>query len=123
MFALENGDRHVVASTEPNMKLGLKELLAALPESECRYVVFEHSYKTADGRPQDKVYFISWFPRSCSATQKMLYSTGLGALREVLKGCLDLQASTQSEITQALAPHSPTKDDDEASDAGDDWMD
>lgn len=123
MFAIENGDKHVVAETQPNMKLGLKELLNALPENECRYVVFEHSFKTSDGRPQDKVYFITWFPRSCNATQKMLYSTGLGSLREILKGCLDLQASTKSEITEALTQTSTTRDDDEASDAGDDWMD
>ena len=100
------------------------DLFAALPEHECRYVVYEHSYKRPDGRPQDKLFFVTWLPRSVNPTDKMLYSTARKTIRESTPGCFDLTAGTKGELVDGIVRSGGgSKDDDEASDAGDDWMD
>ena len=43
---------------EADMKKDIHDLLKFLPDAECRYVAFEHVYKSADGRPSDQIYFI-----------------------------------------------------------------
>jgi hypothetical protein len=107
------------------MKKTVHDLAKAVPFSDCRYIVFEHAYKTPEGRPADKLYFISWFPRSSSNPQKMLYTTARRFIRDVCPGCIDITCTTAGEILDIiLKSEGKQKDDDEASDAGgDDWMD
>jgi len=108
------------------MKKDVKDLVKAVPDSDCRYIVFEHIYKTSDGRPADKIFFISWFPRAASNPQKMLYTTAREFIRDVCKGCLDISCTTKGEILDHVLQASGGKqhDDDEASDdEGGDWMD
>jgi cofilin len=124
-FGLQN-DHHVSMEECSDMKKDVKDLVKALPEAECRYVIFEHVYNTSDGRPQAKLFFISWFPRAASAPQKMLYTTARSSLRTACAGCIDLPAGAKSEILDALTKGGSGggKDDDEASDdGGGDWMD
>ena len=119
-----DGDTHVVKETEADMRKDVHDLAKAVPFSDCRYIVFEHAYKTPDGRPNDKLYFISWFPRSSSNPQKMLYTTARKFLREACPGCIDITATTAGEILEIVLKGSVQKDDDEASDDGKgDWMD
>jgi len=115
----------VCKEMESDKKKTVDDLAKAVPDSDCRYIVFEHLYKTADGRPADRLYFINWLPRSASNPQKMLYTTARPYLKEVCKGCIDLTATTRGEILdQILKSDGKQKDDDEASDDGkDDWMD
>ena len=107
------------------MKKTVKDLAASVPDSDCRYIVFEHVYKTPDGRPADKIFFISWFPRSASNPQKMLYTTARPYIREACPGCIDITATTRGEILETvLRADGKQHDDDEASDEGNDnWMD
>jgi hypothetical protein len=37
-------------------------MAASLPYTDSRYVVYDHEFKTHDGRPASKLYFISWMP-------------------------------------------------------------
>jgi hypothetical protein len=117
-------DKHVCMESEADMKKTVHDLAKAVPDSDCRYIIFEHSYKTADGRPADRLYFINWFPRSSSNPQKMLYTTARPYIKDVCRGCIDLTATTRGEILDAVLKSDKQKDDDEASDdGGGDWMD
>lgn len=37
-----------------------EKLLSVLPDSECRFIVYDHDILTDDGRRTSKLYFISW---------------------------------------------------------------
>lgn len=37
-----------------------EDFKSQLPLDECRYVVYDFSFTTKDGRPADKVVFIMW---------------------------------------------------------------
>jgi hypothetical protein len=39
------------------------DLVAALPAADCRFIVYDHEYKAADGRATGKLFFICWNPR------------------------------------------------------------
>ena len=38
---------------------GPAEFMAALPSSACRFCIYDFDYKSTDGRPQSKLWFIS----------------------------------------------------------------
>ena len=116
-------DTHVCLEQCADKKKTVHDLAASLPEGDCRYVVFEHAYATPDGRPQEKLYFICWFPRAVNPTQKMLYSTARTSIRAATPGCVEISAGTKGELLDGVLKTVAKRDDDEASDAGDDWMD
>ena len=114
-----DGDKHVCKESETSKTKTVEDLVKALPDSDCRYVAFEHVYKTVDGRPSDRLYFISWLPRSSSNPQKMLYTTARPFIRAACPGCIDITATTRGEVLdQILRADGKQKDDDEASDEG-----
>ncbi len=49
-----------------------KTYMAALPDTFCRYSVYDHEYKTKDGRTTSKLLFVAWCVRvainACVAT-------------------------------------------------------
>ena len=108
--------------SESNMKKDVRDLAAILPEAECRYAVFEHKFKTDDGRATDRLYFLNWLPRGASDSMKMLYTTARVSLKAACPGCTDLTGTTRQDLLDTVL-HGNSKDEDEASDAGDDWMD
>jgi cofilin len=122
VFSIVN-DKHTVKSFESNMAKTVHDLAASLSDSECCNIVFEYVYKTPDGRPTDKLFFISWLPRAASNPQKMMYTTARPSIRAACPGCFDLQASTKSDVLEGVLKTSMGKDEDEEDDAGGDWMD
>jgi hypothetical protein len=69
-------DKHTLKLAESDMKKSVQDLAASLSDAECLNIVFEHAYKTPDGRPTDKLFFISWLPRAASNPQKMMVGAG-----------------------------------------------
>jgi len=94
-----------------------------LPEHDCRYVVFEHCFTLPDGRPQEKLFFVSWFPRAVNTQQRMIFATARPSIRAATPGCFEVAAGTKTELLDAVLKTVTARDDDEASDAGGDWMD
>lgn len=39
---------------------GTTELKAELPNSDCRYVIYDYEYTTPDGRKPSKLFFLCW---------------------------------------------------------------
>ena len=58
-FGIVN-DKHTVRSVQSDMSKTVHDLCASLSDSECATIIFEYVYKTPDGRPTDKLFFISW---------------------------------------------------------------
>lgn len=57
-FKIEGSE---VVKAEEIQSKDFDELLGALSESEPRFIVADFEYETTDGRPADKVVFISWY--------------------------------------------------------------
>jgi hypothetical protein len=55
-------------------------------------VVYDHAYKTYDGRPANKLIFVTWLPLNSTTHQQMAYTHGKKLLREQLTGVFDCNA-------------------------------
>ena len=111
---------HVVISKETDKKKDVRDFINELPESKCRFAVFDHEYVTDDGRKTDKLFFINWNPHAAVVQLQMDYLTGRPALREVCDGCFDVSASSPSDIIEGiLGEHAHDSDEND----NDSWMD
>ena len=72
-----------------------------LSQSECRFIVIDHEYKTNDGRDADKVVFISWVPDGGKVRDKMTYSGTKEALKSSFVGIsVNINATDFSECSE-----------------------
>lgn len=70
----------------------------ALPYTDCRYAIYDQDYKTYDGRPASKLWFISWFPNNSTTYHKMAYTSAKSKFREYIPGVFDTQVSSVEEL-------------------------
>ena len=126
MFGIEedgSGNKmHKVMDKEADKSTSVDDLIAALPEHDCRFIVYEHEYVTKDDRKTDKLFFINWNPRSCPTAQTMDYLTGRPSIREVCDGCFDVSASGTADVKDGVLG-TRTDDSDQDDDNDDSWMD
>ena len=95
----------------------LDDLAAVLTETQPRFIVYDHEYKTSDGRSTDKLYLIAYIPASAHAKEKMLYTSQKISLKEVLGGGLfDMNVTSVGEIAAELKANDGGGDDDEDED-------
>lgn len=67
--------------------------------TECRYVLFNFAYKTADGQDRGKSIHMLWAPSAAPLKQRTVYAAFNIHVRAKLDGIsLELQASDVSEI-------------------------
>lgn len=64
--------------------------------------MYDHSYTSADGRPQSKLFFVLWSPPDAPSISKMKYSSHKSAAVKGLPGVLDVRATNTEEITVAF---------------------
>lgn len=70
--------------------------------TECRYVLFNFTYKTADGQDRGKSIHMLWAPSAAPLKQRTVYAAFNTHVRTKLDGIsLELQASDVSEIQYA----------------------
>ena len=58
------------------------EFLRSLPNSDCRFAIYDFDYMSTDGRPQSKLFFISWLPDNSTPHNMMAYSAAKGGENE-----------------------------------------
>ena len=76
-----------------------EELVEELPEDDCRYVLIDLEFESADGRPTSKLVFIAWNPDLAKIRSKMLYSGSKEALKSALNGVgIHINATDYSEL-------------------------
>ena len=70
----------------------------------------DFSYETSDGRPTDKVVFVSWIPDTCKVRVKMTYSGTKEAVKSAFVGIsVNINATDMSEVTQEIVREACTK--------------
>ena len=55
-----DGDKIVTDQLGPP-ECSFQEFVSKLPVDDCRYAIYDCSYETKDGRPNNRLVFVSWF--------------------------------------------------------------
>jgi len=72
---------------------------ASLPETECRYGVYDFDFVTEDNCQKSKIIFISWSPDSSRVRNKMVYASSKDKFRRELDGVhREVQATDPTEL-------------------------
>uniref|UniRef100_A0A7S1CD20 ADF-H domain-containing protein n=1 Tax=Bicosoecida sp. CB-2014 TaxID=1486930 RepID=A0A7S1CD20_9STRA len=116
VFKIEEPSYKLTAETASAPKATFEDLKKALPNTEPRYVVYDHEYKTADGRPADKLVLISWQPESSRPHLRTFYSSQKHKCTAAFSGVEDVFARRALDIEVALGMKKADEDSDEESD-------
>ncbi|CAJ0548854.1 Ff.00g024670.m01.CDS01 [Fusarium sp. VM40] len=74
--------------------------VAELPETECRWAIYDFSFEEEGGGKRNKIVFISWTPDSAKIKQKMIFTSSKAVLRRGLVGIAsEIQATERSEVS------------------------
>lgn len=78
------------------------DFIAALPESECRYAIYDYKYVNADDCEFSKLVFVVWNPDSARLKNKMLYASTKDFFKSRLSGiAVEIQATDYDEVSEA----------------------
>ena len=90
------GDSSIEVETIGARAETFQDFKTKLPYTDCRYGIFDQEYRTYDGRPASKIWFVSWLPVNSNPYNKMAYTSAKARFRESLPGVFDVQASRYS---------------------------
>lgn len=77
------------------------DFVAALPDNDCRYGVFDYQYTTPDGQQLSKLVFLNWAPDSARVKAKMMYASTKDFFKQQLDGLsVEFQASDLDEVQE-----------------------
>jgi hypothetical protein len=76
----------------------LASLQQTLPYTDCRFILFDLEYQSADRGLQSKLWFISWFPHNAGTYAKMAYTSAKQKLIELMPGVNDTMARSVEEL-------------------------
>ncbi|RPA99526.1 cofilin [Choiromyces venosus 120613-1] len=92
-------EKKVLKDDKPNPKDQYEEFIAALPEKQCRYAIYDFTYDLPGEGTRDKIIFFAWSPDNASIKQKMICASSKGTLRSALTGvAAEIQGTDYSEI-------------------------
>ncbi|KAF2070931.1 hypothetical protein CYY_007755 [Polysphondylium violaceum] len=79
-----------------------EDMVAALPQSDSRYVVFDYEYQE-EGATKNKIVFVNWCPDTAPIKKKMLYTSSKDSIRKALVGIqVEIQATDLSECSKEV---------------------
>ncbi|KAF8628666.1 hypothetical protein AX15_003796 [Amanita polypyramis BW_CC] len=75
------------------------DFLGDLPETECRWAVYDLEFEKEGAGKRNKLVFVSWSPDDAKIKQKMLFASSKDALRRSLVGIsVEIQGTDLSEV-------------------------
>ncbi|MFE5326186.1 actin-binding ADF family protein [Embleya sp. NPDC056575] len=75
------------------------DFIADLPETECRWAVYDFEFEKEGAGKRNKLTFVSWAPDTAKVKQKMLFASSKDALRRSLVGiAVEIQGTEYSEV-------------------------
>ncbi|MEU7148693.1 actin depolymerization factor/cofilin-like domain-containing protein [Streptomyces sp. NPDC045456] len=75
------------------------DFIADLPETECRWAVYNFEFEKEGAGKREKLTFVSWSPDTAKTKQKMLFASSEDALRRSLVGiAVDIHGTEVSEV-------------------------
>ncbi|KAJ3513689.1 hypothetical protein NLJ89_g2803 [Agrocybe chaxingu] len=87
----------VVEKTSDNQSYD--DFLSELPETECRWVIYDFEFEKEGGGKRNKIIFLSWSPDDAKIKQKMVFASSRDALKRSLTGvAVEIQGTDFSEV-------------------------
>jgi cofilin len=75
MWQVDDSGQSVVIAAVGDKQSSWADFLAALPDADCRYGVFDFDFTTPDGQKLHKMIFLNWAPDSARVKAKMMYAS------------------------------------------------
>ncbi|MEU7086829.1 actin-binding ADF family protein [Streptomyces achromogenes] len=76
------------------------DFIADLPETECRWAVYDFEFEKEGAGERSKLVFVSWLPDTAKVKQKMLFAASKEELRRSLVGiAVEVQGNDSSEVS------------------------
>ena len=82
-----------------------------LPYIDCRFVLYDQEYDTADRGKQSRLWFINWFPDNASTYNKMAYTSARQKLIESMPGVREVMVRSLDELDRNLNESQEQADD------------
>jgi cofilin len=101
-FRVEENEGSVLTAATGEVSGDYDDFIAALPESECRYAIYDYKYVNADDCEFSKLVFVVWNPDSARLKNKMLYASTKDFFKSRLSGiAVEIQATDYDEVSEA----------------------
>ncbi|KIM41051.1 hypothetical protein M413DRAFT_445794 [Hebeloma cylindrosporum] len=76
------------------------EFVAALPETECRWAIYDFEFEKEGAGKRNKIIFLSWSPDDAKIKQKMVFASSRDALKRSLTGiAVEIQGTDFGEVS------------------------
>ncbi|KAG8851527.1 cofilin [Tulasnella sp. 330] len=76
------------------------KFITDLPETECRWAIYDFDFEKKDAGKRNKLVFYSWSPDDAKIKQKMVFASSRDALKRSLDGiAAEIQGTDYSEIS------------------------
>ncbi|CAO2826590.1 unnamed protein product [Amaranthus hypochondriacus] len=99
IFKIDEKKREVVVEKTGTPAESYDDFLAALPENDCRYAIYDFDFVTSDNCQKSKIFFFAWAPSTSCVRAKMLYATSKENFKDELDGVhYEIQATDPSEV-------------------------
>jgi len=77
------------------------DFVDSLPDSDCRFAVYDFEYTNADGCLFKKIIFVMWSPDNAATKSKMMYASSKDFLKNLLPGiAVEQQATEKGEVDE-----------------------
>ncbi|KAL4422340.1 hypothetical protein ABPG75_008537 [Micractinium tetrahymenae] len=101
LWQVDDSGQSVIIAAVGDKGSSWDDFLAALPDADCRYGVFDFDFQTVDGQKLHKMIFLNWAPDSARVKAKMMYASTKDFFKSHLDGLsLEFQASDREEISE-----------------------
>ncbi|XP_048712807.1 cofilin-1 isoform X1 [Caretta caretta] len=95
---LEEGKEILVGDVGETVDDPYLHFVKMLPESDCRYALYDATYETKESKKEDLV-FVFWAPDCAPLKSKMIYASSKDAIKKKLTGIKhELQATCYEEV-------------------------
>lgn len=102
LWRVDDAGSQVVIDSVGDPASQYSDFLDALPESDCRYGIFDYQYTNGDGQIINKLVFLNWAPDTARVKSKMMYASTKDFFKGHLEGIsVEFQASDLDEISEA----------------------
>ncbi|EFJ18573.1 hypothetical protein SELMODRAFT_230142 [Selaginella moellendorffii] len=99
IFKIDDATNEVVVEKTGAPAESYDDFAACLPESDCRYAVFDFDFVTEDLCQKSKIFFIAWSPDLSRVKNKMIYASSKDRIRRELDGIhYEVQATDPTEM-------------------------
>ncbi|CAH1432427.1 unnamed protein product [Lactuca virosa] len=99
VFKIEEKQKQVIVEKVGDPTQRHEDFAACLPDSECRYAVFDYDFVTQENCQKSRIFFIAWSPDTARVRSKMIYASSKDRFKRELDGIqVELQATDPTEM-------------------------